>query len=496
MSGLSEREICGIPLVHLLTIAVFFLLTRVPFLSYLPFVQDEALYAIMTVEQQDNPTPVPTFLGYPVSWKMAPFFWANSFLSGLVPFIGLEARYRLLSFLCGFVVPLLLYLAIRRLSSGNAALLSCLLYLSTFISIYPDDAILFDTPGMLFVVASIFFYASDSLGSRRFILAGLCASLAFLFKLVVAFLPGLLFLLFFLLTRRNQLSDPIFILSLLMPLAPAVINYSLLSPFGGGEELYLSDIPSHIFGKWVSGTERFLSSANTLLYSAAPVFLASLYGLLRRHKDHPFMALWYAFIIFPLLSATDIPWHYLPALPAVSFFAVAGLSDRQWNVSRTGIVVIIAIIAVSLLMSSNIYKAYSAAFLPQRDAGLYLAGKENVLIIGEYRMGTVAYKILAEKETGRIYDFGLIIGPPGFGPAAAKLVRDYRTDEVTVVDGSFSRMFTSSGIFRKNTSLESFRYVAVTGNIGLEPSAPVEALKFGDITVYDFGNISDSGKTS
>jgi 4-amino-4-deoxy-L-arabinose transferase-like glycosyltransferase len=487
MDGLSRKEICGIPILHLLAIAIFFLLTRVAFLNYLPFVQDEALYAIMTTEQHDAPTLVPTFLGFPVSWKMAPFFWANSLLSSLAAFLGFEARYRLLSLICGFFVPTLLYLTIRRFSNADAALLSTLLYLSVFISIYPDDAVLFDTPGMLFVAASIFFYSHEPLGSRRYILAGICASIAFLFKLVVAFMPGAIFLTYFILVRRSELSDRLFLLSLLMPFAPVLMNFILLSPFGGGTELFLNDIPSHIFGKWVTGTDRFLSSANTLLYSAAPVFILSLYGLFRSWKDHPLMALWYAFIIFPLLSATDMPWHFLPVLPAMAFFAVIGLSDKQWNLTSTGIIIIIVIMALSLWMSLNIYKAYLELFSPQKEAGLYLAGKEGVLIIGEYRIGAVAYKILEERDNGDAKDFGFIIGPSGFGPEAAILSRDYHTDAVQVTDGSFSAMFTSPGIFRKKTALESFRYVAVTGNLSLTPTMPVESRSFGDITIYDFG---------
>ena len=66
-------------MLFLAVLVVFYLITRLPVLDYLPLVQDEALYSIMIEEQRESLTLVPTFLGYEVSWKMAPFFWIYSF---------------------------------------------------------------------------------------------------------------------------------------------------------------------------------------------------------------------------------------------------------------------------------------------------------------------------------------------------------------------------------------------------------------------------------
>jgi len=58
----------------ILALVVVCLLTRLPILFTMPFVQDEGLYSIMVEEQRLHPALIPTFLDSPVSWKPPLFF--------------------------------------------------------------------------------------------------------------------------------------------------------------------------------------------------------------------------------------------------------------------------------------------------------------------------------------------------------------------------------------------------------------------------------------
>jgi hypothetical protein len=200
------------------------------------------------------------------------------------------------------------------------------------------------------------------------------------------------------------------------------------------------------------------------------------------------MSFYYALAILPFLAATQYPWYYLPVLPAVAFFAALAVYDSRkgWKENLVGLLSAAAICAISLMLVWGAYLALFNLHNPERVIGTAIAGKENVLIIGHFKPGIMAYKELIERRSmGRPLDYGFILGPSSFGgEEAAAFVRDYRTGSVPAVNGSFSGMYTSQSVFRKDTDITSFDYLVLAGDLGFGLNGPEIMARSGDIVVY------------
>ena len=487
LDPLRKRDVLGIPALLMLILAALYLLTRLPLLGYLPFIQDEAIYTVMIGEQQDGLTPIPTLFGYPISWKMAPFFWLYSALAPLSSGFGLEAGFRFPSAVFGFLCIIPLFLILKHFSDEKIAFLSSVFYLVSFVSVYPNTSLLIDSPAFLFILISLYFYVVKG----NPLAGGAVAAAAFTFKLVTAFISPLLALGYFVLAgKREALTNRMFIASLALPLLAALANYALLSPFGGGDQVYFEELLPRLLtsGAQVDFATRISMSLNTLAYSMGPVFLVSLFGFAKNWRDHRFMSFWYALTIIPFLAATQYPWYYLPVLPAVSFFAALAVYNTRKALKENlpGLLAAAAICAISLMLVWGAYLALYNLHYPEKIAGTAIAGKENVLIIGHFKPGIIAYKELIERQTlGRPLDFGFILGPPAFGADdAAAFVRDYGTGAVPAINGSFSGMYTSPSVFRKDTNITDFDYLVLAGDLGFGFTGPEILARAGDITVY------------
>jgi len=484
----GKREIFGIPMASLILLTIFYLLVRLPLLSHLPFVQDEAVYAVMIEEQRDAPTLVPTFLDHPISWKMAPFFWSYSFLTSFTGWAGLEASYRLPSLIFGFLSIFPLYHLVRHYSDDNRALLSCLLFLSSFVSVYPNTTLLIDSSAFLLILLSLYFY----LIKDDPIKGGAIAAVAFTFKLVTAFICPLLAALALLLSgKKENLMDKRFLISVALPMLAAVINYTILSPFGGGGQVYFEELLPRIMASGSGALDpiaKLFASFDTLAYSMGPIFIVSLFGLAKHWRAQPLLAGWYALIVLPFVAGASYPWYYLPVLPAVCAFAAMALYDplKDWKGNFDRLAVAALVILVSLHLVLGAYSLLYAMHSPEKEAGLAIAGKENVLILGQFNPGIFAYKEVVERRTlGKALDYGLIIGPPSFGgEEGADFVNDYHNDKHQTEDGSFSAIYTSSSIFRKDTNITRFDYLVLSGDLGFLLRAPA-LYEADDIIVYN-----------
>jgi hypothetical protein len=482
-----KKDVLGIPVAFFLALTVIYILTRLPLLGYLPFIQDEAIYTIMIGEQHDHPTIIPTLFGYPISWKMAPFFWLYSFLTGFTQWFGPEAGFRIPSMVFGYLCLVPLYLIMRHFSDDARAFLSCILYLVSFVSIYPNTSLLIDSPAFLIILLSLYFYVVKG----NPLAGGAFAAIAFTFKLVTAFISPILAIGYFVLIGKKEMAaDKMFVASLALPLLAALGNYLLLSPFGGGDQVYFEELLPRLLssGVQVDLFTRLSMSLNTLAYSMGPVFLLSIFGFVKNWRNHRFMSFYYALAILPFLAATQYPWYYLPVLPAVAFFAALAVYDSRkgWKGNLAGLIIAAAACAVSLMLVWGAYLALHNLHGAEKTAGDILAGKENVLIIGHFKPGILAYKELGERRTlDRPLDYGFILGPPSFGgDDAAAFVRDYNTAAVPAENGSFSGMYTSSSIFRKDTHVTSFDYLVLSGDLGFSLNGPEILLQDGDIIIY------------
>ena len=92
------------------------------------------------------------------------------------------------------------------------------------------------------------------------------------------------------------------------------------------------------------------------------------------------------------------------------------------------------LLASSLIFASVVYQLnYQYQF--QKQAGEFLAFKDNVAIIGTYAPTIMSYKILNEQKfSGDYNDFGIVWAPGNTSEAAIQeLVDNYHTDKVEVM---------------------------------------------------------------
>lgn len=475
----------------LLILALIFMLTRLPPMVLMPFVQDEGLYAMMIEEQAAHPTLIPTLFGYPVSWKPAPFFWIYAAFSRLP--LPLEIAYRLPSVLFGLAALFPLYYLLRNVgASRNLAFFSILMFLVSHISMYSQAALLTDSLLFLLICTALYVYTEKRFGERRFLVAGALAFFAFFVKLVIAAMIPVLALVYFLACDRKTMKRPLFLLSLLAVPFAFLLHFALLNSAGLGSELYSSDIGGHLLSpEGIGGQVRLLWGAlHTLISDAGIWFALSIFGFWKYWRENQFMSVWYALTVFPVLTGFFMPWYYLPVLPAMCYFAALFLIRWEGKEKPDALFIIfVSLTAVATLFGSFIiYSNVYERFLPQKEAGLLLSDKEGVAIMGEYDPGIAAYKTTTELRRGKRLDFGWMTSANFTNQSYfEEFIRDYHSSRYPVVDGSFSSMFTSADIFRKDTNLTSFDYVVLVGDNA--PGVPGAGLIYNnmEIKIYKAG---------
>jgi 4-amino-4-deoxy-L-arabinose transferase-like glycosyltransferase len=469
----------------LLILIAVYLVTRLPLLFYLPFIQDEALYAVMIAEQAEKPTLIPTFLDYPVGWKPAPFFWLH------VPFnelpLPLEARLRLPSMLAGLVsIPVIFRLLQNAGISKNAAFFTMLLFLFSLVTAYPHGALLTDSLLFLFISSALLLYSEKSLGQWRFLGAAVFTILAFFMKLFLAFMIPVLAVAYFFTHERKTLKNPAFLLSLLaVPLAIAMY-YMIFSMSGLLDEVQFS-IGSNVANPdGLAGQLRVIMGAMGILLEGAGIWFAlSLFGFIRHWKENIFMSAWYVLSIFPMLTGSFMPWYFLPVAPAMAYFGAMLLLMWKGKERIDTLFWAFLSIAIALTLALSVFIYVTELhdrFYPQKEAGLLLAGKDNVLIMGIYYPGIFSYKIMNEPEPK---DFGWLLVPRNVTDAAlAEYVMDYHSEGYPVQDGSFSSMFSTSHTFRKDTNLTRFDYIVIVGPRSLVPPDSEMVFNKSDISIF------------
>ena len=468
------------------------------FILLMPLMLDESLYSVMISEQSSHMSLIPTFLDYPMSWKPAPFFWlyglmANPLLAAGLP---LELAFRFPSLLFGLLSLLPLYLVLRKAgASKGVALLSLAVFISSGISIYPQSTLLTDAPLFLCIILSLFLYMEDRFGRWRFLAAGLFAFLAFFFKLVFAFMPPVLAIAWFLIKDRKTLRDPVFLLSLCIPFGAMVLQYALLQNVGLGNELFIGDIGGHLVSnQGLGGQISGIYNSVSIFFLFSPIFVGLfVIGLMKYWRENLFMTFWACLTAIPLLSNLTMPWYFLPVLPAIAFFSVM-LLVREGRHEKIDFFLLLTVGMLALAsLAFFYYIEYSQypAFMAQKDAGLIISGKPNVLIIGSYKPSIIAYKMESEYlSLGAPLDFGWIdLQDNTNSSMIADLVKDYHSTKYNMTDGSFSSAFTAIINFRKDTNLTRFDYIVMAGRGDYVP--PDSTLLYSNnatnISVYKVG---------
>ncbi len=444
----------------LFVLAFLFIITRLPPAVLMPFMQDEAIYAIMIDEQAANPTLIPTFLGYPVSWKPPLFFWTYSVLSQTP--LPLELSYRLPSIVFGLATIMILFHLLRNLGiSRNITFFSLIVFIFSYPTLYAHVALLTDSMLFFLISSSLYLYSEKRLGDWRFLAAGALAFLAFWVKLVIAFIIPVLAVAYFLTMERKTLQNRSFILSLLAVPAAFVLHFMVYYNAGLAEELYISVIRGHLLSqkKMLGPLETILESLY-VLFEGAGIWLAlSIFGFWKYWRDNLVMTAWYLLSIFPLLGGGFMPWYFLPVFPAIAFFAVKLL--LIWKGRERADALFWAFLISAILLTSGlttlIYHELHGRFIPQKEAGLFLVDKENVAVVGSYDPAILTYKMLNEEEPK---DIGWLLGPQNISKEqVTEFANDYYSDKYEVSEGSFSPIFINSEIYRKDTNITDFDYV-------------------------------------
>jgi hypothetical protein len=278
---------------------------------------------------------------------------------------------------------------------------------------------------------------------------------------------------YFFQTRRELLTNPIFFFSLIaIPLA-FLTNYAM---FSSSEQAY------SIYANLIE--EKIISSLNLKSFfgSIAPFFALvsiwlplSLFGLIKFWRENKAMALWYVLLIFPIIAGVYMPFYYLPVMLPMAYFSAFLLLNnekKQLQIDKFFYFVLGLMILIGILSGSFFYDAMKNAYIDQKDAGIFIASLDNVMIVGEYEPGIFGYKMLLDKrKTGEWPEVGWII-TSGKESNLASLISDYHHQDSNIVDGNFARMYFDKTTFRKDTNVTVFDYIVIVSgeDISLDAS--------------------------
>lgn len=449
---------------QIIIISILYLLLRLPLLNFLPFTFDENLHFFISEELKENPTLLPQFFGYPISWKPSLFFYMNIPFSYL-PF-GEEVNYRLSSFLFGFGSVLMIYFVFKNLKiKEELCFLSPIAFLFSFISSYPSAAFLPDSAMFFFILCGIYTYTKIDWGEKRFLLAGIFGVLAFFMKLVVAFMIPVLGLIYLYQYEPKNLKNKYFLISLFFIPIALLIHSTMIDSAGLGKDA-TKDISQKIFNyeNIESKIGNILVSAVTVFINAGFLFSLSIFGFWK-NRENLFMCCWYLLSIIPLLSSGLMMWYYLPVLPAIVYFALLTLAkfEGKFVFDKLFFVVFTIFILLNSYGMPIVYLLINERSQAEKDAGEFLANKENVLIVGNYAPGILTYKYIAEKGKGQQPAWTLFMNWSKVKPLTAyDFIDKYQTIEGEKVSkGSFNELFTEPKIFIRDSNISHFEYIVV-----------------------------------
>ncbi|MEM2962925.1 MAG: phospholipid carrier-dependent glycosyltransferase [Candidatus Anstonellales archaeon] len=398
---------------HVALLLIVFLLSRATFVAYnRPLIKDEALYARMVDEFLEKPRIIPTYFGQEVAWRpvvpfllSAPFVVASKAIIGLLDVeIDLGLPYRLSSLFFGACSVVLIYLMFRREFSADFALCTSLMFMLSFSSLYADTSALVDSVLLFFVLSSLACYFHGKSDPRFYILGGILSAFAYWTKTVVAFIIPIVAVAYAF-ERKGELRKFEFLISLFfLPLSLFV--YDAL--FEEREAIigeYLYNIPSKIFGSWWSTGgidfeifKRFVGGLGEFIINSNVLVVSSIIGLCKFWKRRIWLATWMSLLPLVFFVGVGYFWYPLPLMPAVCAFSSSLIFNRLGGkFDRFSLLIILTSMAVLMISSLMVLTSgFVDEYAAEREAGLFLAGKEKVLVIGNYVPTVVAYKMMAD----------------------------------------------------------------------------------------------------
>lgn len=382
-------------------VLIFYFLLRLPFIATLPLLRDENLYALMADEMAAHPSITAHLFSQELNWRPAlPFFVLAAFSQPLshLP-LPIEAAYRLPSVLFGAACVLLVYAFINELyKNADFALASAAIFAFNPLVIYVNNTALVDSLLLFFMLLCLLCYVRGMRNPKYFLAAGCFAFFAFMVKTVVAFLlPPLAIALIFLHCPK-MLGNRFFLLSLLaIPLAVCAYYFTFQD-----KQLFFDDFAHNAMQKLPSGGELSIPSLINRAWGSLWLFFAfcivwlGFYasGMLLYWRKHVFLLFWCLFIVFAISGGAGMPWYYLPIMPPLCAFAALPILAGQ-KADKFTFLALSLLLCASAALSTYFYvqNAFGFSIQWEKQAGIYLQGKNNTLLIGDYAAGTLFYKL-------------------------------------------------------------------------------------------------------
>lgn len=365
------------------TLAILFLFSFVLrlliSLSMNQFILDESNYAQTFDEFAANPSLIPTYLGEPIAWKPPLFFYVYApFAKGFEALgIPVETAYRLPSIIISSASVLVFYLFLKTFMEREKALVGATIYSAFGLSMFMGALLMTDSLFMLLVFLGMLFYVKGTEQERYFLLAGACSFLAFLTKYHLALMLPLLGASYCFFKSKKLLRNRFFLVSLIgVPLA-LCIN-ALVYLLGNRLDVFLFSYGFEIFGRASPASLSHIGlNIVFFLFLSLPWVGFAVVGLFKSKWEHfawKTVFLWMLFAAPVFLNADpSIFWYSLPVLPAI-----AAMTANVTGGGKLQLLIVLLLSSVSFLF---IPQYVLLAESDQKEAGLFLAGKGDSLII-------------------------------------------------------------------------------------------------------------------
>ena len=441
---------------------------------------------------------LPTLFSQELAWRPAlPFYLLAPFSQLLLNLpLPIEFAYRSPSVIFGAACVLLLYLFTKELyNNGDLALLAAAIFASNPLAIYVNNTVLVDSLLLFFMLLSLLCYVRGMRNEKYFLAAGAFAFLAFMVKTVVAFIivPLAVALLFF--HSRSLLKNRYFLFSLLaIPLAIAA--YFLMF---SDKQMFFDEFAKNVTQKLPSSQDGqdFGALLNRLwvsfwLFLAFCIVWLGFYasGILLYARKHQFLLFWCSFIIFAISGGAGMPWYYLPILPPLCIFAALPILASQ-RADKFTLLMMLFLLGASAVLSTYFYVQNTLGFATfwEKDAGIYLQGKNNTLLIGGYPSGTLFYKLHYESPRTA---FCWVFMPAPQNATTEEIrgfIYSYGSYNPSSSYGRLTDFFWEKRDFRLPCKApEKFDYVAAVNlNASIMAALPdyVKTKEFQNLTVYE-----------
>ncbi|MEM4272071.1 MAG: glycosyltransferase family 39 protein [Candidatus Bilamarchaeaceae archaeon] len=468
------------------------LLFKAYYLDKVPFQFDETMYAEMISEEAENITFLPTYLGLWAPWKPGLYFIAYSLFLPITSqlFTSLEWIYRSPNLLFGALNAFLFFLIAKRFLKEETAMAAALLFYSSWASIYVETRLLMEVFMLTTILLSLLFYTDKKMPNlQRFGCAALFAFAAALTKCVIALMIIPLAIAFVFQNDRKNLLNPVFLVSLLAPVAGILLFAFTLSQIGMMEGILFRDTGKFFVYDYGQKTlESLLIGIGFLLAFSALYIVMAWRKLLSSWKTELFFSSWFFLFLVLAFSGEPHPWYFVYIIPPVCFFAASSMEEKgKFDNFSKFLLATIVLFSFAMVIIAGPTPDATKAIYEGKEIGFNLSGKENVLFVGRYYplATAVSYKTLSERHAkGEFLDFGYVIYQgtyeEDFGdqqdPPAPEVINavisDYNTS-IYPFHTEFAPIFYTYGAFRKETGIEEFDYLVVS-----PPNTTIESQEY------------------